>query len=333
MISLLPWKIVCSILILILPAVIHGNQPFFINNMCLSKPSGNFTQNSFYQKNLNSVLDGLSSQSASLSFSNGTAGTAPDQAYALFYCRYDLSSEECGACVKAAVKELTSNCTAEREGIAWFEQCTLHYANRNIFSLKEESPSSQYYSLTNVTMDTAQFYDKLSTALDGLINQAAYNSTNSFHYRTLVTPLSSTDTLYLLVQCTPDIDSTSCDRCLRSTVPYLPWKGMIWAMIFMPSCQMRYSLALFFPVSAPPPPPSSTASSSTKGAAFYILRAAMPAAVGILLLIGIIICFINRRRARKPIPLPQSQPSGQQGIATGGKYVRIGDHKSTRVDV
>ena len=75
---------------------------------------------------------------------------------------------------------------------------------------------------------------------------------------------------YTLVQCTPDISSQSCVRCLRRAISVLPvCNGSRRGNILFPSCELRHNVFEFYtdtdaaPPAAPspssllrPPPPS-----------------------------------------------------------------------------
>ncbi|XP_028776271.1 uncharacterized protein LOC114733027 [Neltuma alba] len=71
-------------------------------------------------------------------------------------------------------------------------------------------------------------------------------------------------TLYVMVQCTPDLSPGDCRTCLSGVIGNLPWccEGKIGGRVAYPSCFARYELYMFFnsstplrPVRLPPPPP------------------------------------------------------------------------------
>ena len=70
---------------------------------------------------------------------------------------------------------------------------------------------------------------------------------------------SSSLMLYSLDQCTPDISSFDCNKCLRGAIAYLPNRcsGKQGAMGLYTSCTVRYDVHPFYRIipSPPLPPP------------------------------------------------------------------------------
>ncbi|XP_074274597.1 uncharacterized protein LOC141598743 [Silene latifolia] len=79
-----------------------------------------------FETNLNNTLySQLLPKASSTGFWNFTQGSGDDQAYALFYCKGDVDQETCQDCVEAAARKITDACKFSKEGIVWFEECTL----------------------------------------------------------------------------------------------------------------------------------------------------------------------------------------------------------------
>ncbi|KAL8151171.1 hypothetical protein V2J09_020979 [Rumex salicifolius] len=239
-------------------------QYSFCNPSSNASLNGNYTKGSTYESHLTQILDSLVPFSATNYFYSYTQGSGSDQIWTLFYCRYDFTLPECRACVQTAVNKAPSLCTVEKEAVVVYEQCTLRYANRNIFSLEEEDlvvawQASKY----NVSMDVDHFYKIVLENLAPLVNQTAYNSSKETkYYGTLITNITSAYKLCALAQCTPDITAAECGRCLKGCVNSIPAskKGRALMRLFQPSCQVTYSVSLFFRVnnngSAASPVPS-----------------------------------------------------------------------------
>jgi hypothetical protein len=75
------------------------------------------------------------------------------------------------------------------------------------------------------------------------------------------------ESLYVLVQCTPDLSKYDCIQCINLTLSYLPIfiNNKQGGRVLFPSCNFRYETYLFYNVAAvvamsppPPPPPLST---------------------------------------------------------------------------
>uniref|UniRef100_A0A2N9G2S7 non-specific serine/threonine protein kinase n=1 Tax=Fagus sylvatica TaxID=28930 RepID=A0A2N9G2S7_FAGSY len=70
--------------------------------------------------------------------------------------------------------------------------------------------------------------------------------------------ISAFQTLYYLVQCTPDLNSTGCNSCLLAAINLLPWccSGKQGGRIVFPSCNIRYEFYHFYRMAATAPTPS-----------------------------------------------------------------------------
>ncbi|XP_047339691.1 cysteine-rich receptor-like protein kinase 44 [Impatiens glandulifera] len=253
-------KSICSLLVFLsfLKPILSAVEINFVNHLCVG---GNYTQiNSLYQPNLNLALTNLSSQASNRGFYNFTFGSGSDQVYALYLCRGDVNPQVCQSCVVAASNLLTQQCPNNKVAIIWYKECMLRYSNTTIFSIGTDSngPWSYKYSLTNVS-NPSQFNQVLSDTMNGLIN----NITAPSYFLTGEAKVSNFQTLYSLVQCTPDITSFECNRCLQVALGDYPKccsGGSKWAVMFRASCGVMYDTAPFYNMdsqsSSPPPPPS-----------------------------------------------------------------------------
>jgi hypothetical protein len=70
--------------------------------------------------------------------------------------------------------------------------------------------------------------------------------------------ISAFQTLYYLVQCTPDLNSTGCNSCLLAAINLLSWccSGKLGGGIVFPSCNIRYEFYPFYRMAATAPTPS-----------------------------------------------------------------------------
>uniref|UniRef100_A0A2N9FB76 Cysteine-rich receptor-like protein kinase n=1 Tax=Fagus sylvatica TaxID=28930 RepID=A0A2N9FB76_FAGSY len=100
--------------------------------------------------------------------------------------------------------------------------------------------------------------------------------------------------LYSLVQCTPDMSSSSCDTCLRGLVANLPLccGGRQGATALTPRCNVRYEVYPFYRIRATPPPKGKSKISS-----LIIIAIVTPIAISLVLLA--MVYWFQRRSARK----------------------------------
>lgn len=164
------------IILIILPSgkdVASASTPRFVRYECPSNFS--YSLGSTFEANLNHtlhvVLPANILANGSSQFVAGLGTT--DQIYALCYCVGDISAQDCHDCVQAAAGTLLQDCRPLKEGIAWYEECTLRYSGRSIFSLEEEVPSYRYYNFSSVLSKLDQYQQVFDDTMNGLIRQAA----------------------------------------------------------------------------------------------------------------------------------------------------------------
>ncbi|KAF7119564.1 hypothetical protein RHSIM_Rhsim13G0159800 [Rhododendron simsii] len=125
--------------------IIEGADPNYLFMECPNatlSTTSTYAANSTYQKNLNTMLSGLShnSNNASNGFYNFTAGSSPpDVAYGLFICRGDLSATTCRDCVTYAAGDVVERCPGSKRVTIWYDECILRYSNVSIFSVLDTS--------------------------------------------------------------------------------------------------------------------------------------------------------------------------------------------------
>ncbi|XP_010418756.1 PREDICTED: putative cysteine-rich receptor-like protein kinase 9 [Camelina sativa] len=208
-----------------------------------------YSRNSTYDTNLKTVLSSFSSSSAlySIGFQNATAGQAPDRVTGLFLCRGDVSSEVCRNCVAFAVNESLTRCPNQREAVLYYDECMLRYSHRNILSTLRTDGGYTLPNLNNMPLDQQ---DRFRELVLSTLNQAANKAVDSSRkFEARKTNFTALQTLYGLLQCTPDLTRQDCLRCLQTSINQLPTER-IGARLLLPSCGSRYELYPFYDESA-----------------------------------------------------------------------------------
>ncbi|KAJ6725296.1 CYSTEINE-RICH REPEAT SECRETORY PROTEIN [Salix viminalis] len=230
--------------------------------------TGNFTANSTYAKNRDLVLRSLASNvTANGGFYNTTIGSGNDTVYGLVHCMASSSAENCSSCVNYAIQGLMTACPYQKEALSWERNplpCIVRYANRYFFGSLEQSPTSILYNTGKI--DATQF-DQAWSAVRDIATRA--NSTRNM-LAAETTDLSSTQTIYVYMQCTPDVSQSNCGECLQQSVD--DYKSCCYSyqggVVQKPNCFFRWDLYpyynLFPQVTSPSPPalPSPPASPS-----------------------------------------------------------------------
>ncbi|GMN46153.1 hypothetical protein TIFTF001_015347 [Ficus carica] len=149
--------------------------------------------------------------------------TASATVYGLFLCRGDVDANVCRGCVAAAAEEVVRKCPRDKESIIWYEECMLRYSNRSFFGAMDEFPNDYVLENSNLVPEKDRF-DRLvaETVRGGAAAEAAVGGTGEKKFVTREANFSEFQTLYSLVECTPDLSSMDCRRCLDTAIAELP---------------------------------------------------------------------------------------------------------------
>ncbi|TXG47189.1 hypothetical protein EZV62_026483 [Acer yangbiense] len=270
----------CALVVHLISFTINA-QPNFLYHFCLSN-NGNYTTNSTYQKNLNSLFSSISSSNISSEINSGfyniSSGQNSDKANAIALCRGDVNLDACRSCINDSISKLTQLCPNQKEAIGWYDNCMLRYSNRTILGIRETSPRFYKWNSNNVS-SLVQFNQVLRTLLEGMRSKAASGSSVR-KFAAGNTSAPDFKTLYALVQCTPDLSEMECNDCLVTITGYIPrcCNGKEGGRVVAPSCNLRYEVYRFSdltadddeqtPPSTPPlvsPPLSNVNTTTAKG--------------------------------------------------------------------
>ncbi|XP_074267429.1 uncharacterized protein LOC141590770 [Silene latifolia] len=215
-------------------------QATYVGSIC-EGTDFNYTEGSVYEKNLNLLFKNFTSKSSTLKFYKSAIGAASNEVYGLFQCRNDIGLNVCNSCVKDASQMIIEECPLSGEGVVWYYECMLRYANRDI-SLYETFPGYFKWHDNNVT-NYAEFGPILAKEINGVIKNA---SSASPHFAYSEANFTLFENLYTFAQCTPDIDSSACNNCLKTALSDMIQccNASLYTMIFLPSCQLSYTMSL-----------------------------------------------------------------------------------------
>ncbi|KAF7833520.1 putative receptor-like protein kinase [Senna tora] len=248
-------------------------QPNFISLSCGYVKGGNSSGSSTYISNLNSLLLNITSDTRidygffNFSSSSGSSSSNSDEKVnVVALCRGDVSVQDCRSCLSNAATLLPRSCSNQKEAIGWYDNCMLRYSNRTIFRTVETSPHFYLWN-TEDALEINNFKAVLAEMLRRL-RIAASSGNWRRKYATTNATAPRNQTIYGLVQCTPDLSMDDCDTCLGGAISELPKccnrsKG---GRVVRPNCNIRYESYSFFgtpqeavpplPPSPPPPPPT-----------------------------------------------------------------------------
>ena len=234
-------------------------QPDFLYHFCI-EGVGNYTSNSTYKANLNTLLSSLPSDNAiDYGFYNFSAGQNSERVNAIGLCRGDVTPDACRSCLNDSRLQLTELCPNQKEAIGWYDNCMLRYSNRSIFSTKEDLPAFSMHNVNNVS-NGDEFNEALGNLFASLKSKAA-SGDSRYKFATGEVNLSSFQNIYALVQCTPDLSQLSCSNCIEGAINGIPGccDRKQGGRVVKPSCNIRFELYRFYDftaANAPPPPPA-----------------------------------------------------------------------------
>ncbi|KAI9123749.1 hypothetical protein K1719_005049 [Acacia pycnantha] len=222
--------------------IFRAGSPSLADWNC-STIQANYTANDPHPNNLKNLFEDLSKSSNITKFHNTTVGNKSNTVYGLFMCRGDVSLQPCNECVNKGIEELNDTCSSSKEAIIWYDMCMLRYSNRSFFSTLDTQP---IYTKSGVDMLQNQkdgFNRLLANTLNDLVT-ATLNSTPIGTKNFATTKEFSTSefkTLYTLAQCTPNLNSLDCQKCLlnaRNEIS-LCCLGKRGGQVMNPSCNLR----------------------------------------------------------------------------------------------
>ncbi|XP_026432508.1 putative receptor-like protein kinase At4g00960 isoform X1 [Papaver somniferum] len=232
----------------------------YVYHFCLGD---NYTANSTFQDNLNSLLPIFSSIDESTiiddAFFNYSVGQSPDTVYGSYQCRPDVDTSACPSCVKMATQEITGRCPNSKQAIIWYAECMCRYSNQYYFGIMQDKPGVYLWNNVN----NVSIPDQLTPILGDLLKKLVGETVSSYrrNFADGKTNVTDNTKVYAFVQCTADISSSDCSPCLRGAISELPncCDGKSGGRIIRPSCNFRYELYPFLlDINAPSPPLASS---------------------------------------------------------------------------
>ncbi|KAK9681692.1 hypothetical protein RND81_10G020700 [Saponaria officinalis] len=279
---------------------------------------GNYTNGDTFSDNLDTFLTNLTSpKSFHGGFYNITAGknSGVDQVNGIAFCRGDVSSSVCDTCLSTAAKGIRESCPNQKEAIIWLNECMVRYSNRSIFGSLEMVPRTFNYNFNNVS-DPTRFNAKLSTLLSSLQTEAARGN-SEIKFADGSTKMGDFETIYALVQCTPDLSLIDCSDCIEIAINTIPHccEARQGAFIWYPSCTLRYEIYPFYHVNVsnssvvrpplPPPETNNTSGNTGKGSdRTKIVLVVVDVVVVVLCLAAVFLilgCCVLRRKTWKKV--------------------------------
>ncbi|KAJ4869040.1 Cysteine-rich receptor-like protein kinase 26 [Raphanus sativus] len=307
------FPLMMSVLILIqIRCLTVQSQPVPLKQIC-SNITGNFTVNTPYAVNLDRLI--YSSLSSLLQNGNGfyniSLGDSDGKVNSILHCRGDVKPEDCTNCLAMAGKRLVTLCPVQKEAVIWYDKCTVRYSNRTLFNRLEIYPQTSISGTRNFTGDREGWEKSLRGLLEGLKDRASVIGRRMKNFVVGETSGPSFQTLYGMVQCTPDISEQDCSYCLSQGIAKIPscCDMKMGSYVLSPSCMVAYAPWRFYdpvdttnePSSGPAKPPTGNETRSVpqgdqnRSVPKALIFAAVSAAVVVLFII-LLIVFLRSRK-------------------------------------
>ncbi|XP_058224730.1 cysteine-rich receptor-like protein kinase 10 isoform X2 [Rhododendron vialii] len=284
------------------------SQPDFLNYTYISE-SGNYSPDSKYQTNLNTLLSNLSSSTDRYGFYNSSFGENPDKVYAIVLCRGDVELDTCRSCINNSIIKLPQLLPNNKGAIGWYDYCMLHYSNKSINGIVATDPR---YLMVNGrdALSMNDFKQAVRSLFNNLRSQAASGGARR-KFATGNTSGPAFQPVYGLIQCTPDLSETDCNNCLQGATVNIPqyFGEKIGGRILTPSCNLRYENYSFIteiPAAAPPaitniPAAAPPATPDNKSSTLRPTIVMVVVPVSISLVLTALTCVLLRLRKRKDV--------------------------------
>ncbi|XBH82972.1 hypothetical protein VPH35_071513 [Triticum aestivum] len=270
-----------------------------------------------YRLNLLALVADLPARALDNSFYyNGTAGESPDEVFGLISCYADRNWTQCHDCLYAAAAGIQQSCPFSRQMKGAYDSCVLRYSNESFVSVADLSVA--FYTWNYSREDYPASMN--NTRWDLLTRLAAEAARSPLRFANGSVPYAdrsqSPTTMHGLVQCTRDLNSSECSRCLTEFVSNLSsvFPSNTGGCIKGYSCYALYNIGDddFLRVTIPPPlaqpPPSKLPPGAGEAPPLAAVRtssrtqlvARVFAGVVIMLVISssLLVCFLLGRRRR-----------------------------------
>ncbi|CDY10822.1 BnaC01g14370D [Brassica napus] len=201
------FSILCFVFITI------GVTSISAQNVCMDK--GHFRPNDTYDANRRLILSSLPSNVTSQEglFFNGSIGQEPNRVYATGMCIPGSTPQDCSDCIKIASDRLIESCSNQTNAFTWLGDptlCLVRYASTSFSGSGDLTPRSMVTNGGYIASNKTEFKKTWEDLVARMIDVASTGKSTS-------AALTSSQNMYALMQCTPDVSSRDCKNCLRQS--------------------------------------------------------------------------------------------------------------------
>ncbi|EOA19362.1 hypothetical protein CARUB_v10000409mg [Capsella rubella] len=289
-----------------------------------------FVSNSSYHKNRDSLFSTLSDKVIT---NGGFYNASIDGTRVLAFCRRDYERQGCIDCVQKSVQQIKTSCRNRVESFNCDSDprdrvsCFVRTTNSSTYGQLELGPATidpSGAAIDRATKNITLFRQEWDAMVDRTLEVATTdNSTAVLKYFGAVrAEFTEFPNVYMMMQCTPDLTSGACKKCLQESVNY--FKEQFWGRqgggICRPSCVFRWEIYEFYgafanAIRVPAPPraliPRAQVISVTRLKGGIIAIFVVPIVINVLVFIGLIKAYNRIKRSNRKIKEQQGESGGQ----------------------
>lgn len=215
-----------------------------------------FLANSSYGQNRDSLFSSLASQVIT---NRGFYNASLNSVHAVALCRREYERQACINCVEKAIRVIKTSCSDRMESFDWDNDdadqvsCLVRTTNYSTFGKLDLGPATRDISPLDIDSSTKNmtlFRQEWEETVNRTLEAATVNTSASVlkYYGVVNAEFVEFRNVFMMMQCTPDITSGECKRCLEECVKY--FRDMFWGKqggtICRPSCLFRWDLYPFY---------------------------------------------------------------------------------------
>ncbi|XP_018445500.2 cysteine-rich receptor-like protein kinase 11 isoform X1 [Raphanus sativus] len=188
--------------------------------------NGHFRPNDTYVSNRRLILSSLPSNVTSQDglFFNGAIGQQPNRVDATGMCIPGSAPQDCSDCIKIASDGLIQSCPNQTNAFTWLGDptlCLVRYSDTSSLGSDDLTPRRMVTNGEDIASNITEFKKTWEDLIARMIDVASTGKNTPFssnnHYTANIAALTSSLSMYALMQCTPDVSSRDCKICLRQS--------------------------------------------------------------------------------------------------------------------
>ncbi|XP_057807252.1 plasmodesmata-located protein 7-like isoform X2 [Salvia miltiorrhiza] len=191
----------------------------------------NYTPNSPYESNINSLFTSLLNSATYSSYNKFTimASTPQDVLYGLYQCRADLAMPDCATCVARALSRLRPLCPQACGASVQLDGCFVKYDNTSFIGLQDKTPAMNKCGPSDG--DNQEEMGRRDAMLAAMAGSGG-------PYR-----VGGSQGVHGVAQCVGDLTVAQCQDCVAEAIRRLKAEcgGAVFGDMFLAKCYARYT--------------------------------------------------------------------------------------------